>query len=119
MSGIGSASSPCRICARSSRLSSCTRSSGALLSFDLIYGFTKGGPGYGTTVFNYLIYIEAFERLQSGRRVGDVDVDDHADSRDQRHIAACDQRRTETAMSAQEIRCLAAGAIGASFDRSC
>jgi ABC-type sugar transport system permease subunit len=39
---------------------------GALLSFDLIYGFTKGGPGYGTTVFNYLIYIEAFERLRLG-----------------------------------------------------
>ena len=39
---------------------------GALLSFDLIYGFTKGGPGYGTTVLNYLIYIEAFERLRLG-----------------------------------------------------
>ena len=39
---------------------------GALLSFDLIYGFTKGGPGYGTTVLNYLIYLEAFERLRLG-----------------------------------------------------
>lgn len=39
---------------------------GALLSFDLIYGFTKGGPGYGTTVLNYLIYTEAFERLRLG-----------------------------------------------------
>lgn len=39
---------------------------GALLSFDLIYGFTQGGPGYGTTVLNYLIYIEAFERLRLG-----------------------------------------------------
>jgi multiple sugar transport system permease protein len=39
---------------------------GALLAFDLIYGFTKGGPGYGTTVLNYLIYIEAFERLRLG-----------------------------------------------------
>lgn len=39
---------------------------GALLAFDLIYGFTKGGPGYGTTVLNYLIYIEAFERLSLG-----------------------------------------------------
>jgi ABC-type sugar transport system permease subunit len=38
----------------------------ALLAFDLIYGFTKGGPGYGTTVLNYLIYIEAFERLSLG-----------------------------------------------------
>lgn len=39
---------------------------GALLAFDLIYGFTKGGPGYGTTVLNYLIYIEAFQRLNLG-----------------------------------------------------
>lgn len=39
---------------------------GSLLAFDLIYGFTKGGPGYGTTVLNYLIYIEAFERLSLG-----------------------------------------------------
>jgi ABC-type sugar transport system permease subunit len=39
---------------------------GALLSFDLIYGFTQGGPGYGTTVLNYLIYLEAFERLRLG-----------------------------------------------------
>jgi multiple sugar transport system permease protein len=38
----------------------------ALLAFDLIYGFTKGGPGYGTTVLNYFIYIEAFERLSLG-----------------------------------------------------
>jgi multiple sugar transport system permease protein len=39
---------------------------GSLLSFDLIYGFTKGGPGYGTTVLNYLIYLEAFDRLRLG-----------------------------------------------------
>ena len=38
----------------------------ALLAFDIIYGFTKGGPGYGTTVLNYFIYIEAFERLSLG-----------------------------------------------------
>jgi multiple sugar transport system permease protein len=38
----------------------------ALLAFDLIYGFTKGGPGYGTTVLNYFIYIEAFQRLSLG-----------------------------------------------------
>jgi multiple sugar transport system permease protein len=38
----------------------------ALLAFDLIYGFTKGGPGYSTTVLNYLIYIEAFGRLNLG-----------------------------------------------------
>jgi multiple sugar transport system permease protein len=38
----------------------------ALLAFDLIYGFTQGGPGYGTTVINYLIYINAFQRLNLG-----------------------------------------------------
>ena len=39
---------------------------GALLAFDLIYGFTRGGPGYGTTVLNYYIYILAFDRFTLG-----------------------------------------------------
>jgi multiple sugar transport system permease protein len=38
----------------------------ALLAFDIIYGFTKGGPGYGTTVLNYFVFMEAFNNYSLG-----------------------------------------------------
>lgn len=39
----------------------------SLQVFDLIYTLTRGGPGQGTVVFSYLVYINAFERLSLGR----------------------------------------------------
>ena len=38
----------------------------SLQTFDLIYTLTRGGPGTGTVVLNYLTYINAFERLSLG-----------------------------------------------------
>jgi multiple sugar transport system permease protein len=39
----------------------------SLQVFDLIFTLTRGGPGSGTTVLSYLVYINAFERLSLGR----------------------------------------------------
>jgi multiple sugar transport system permease protein len=39
----------------------------SLQVFDLIFTLTRGGPGSGTTVVSYLVYINAFERLSLGR----------------------------------------------------
>jgi multiple sugar transport system permease protein len=39
----------------------------SLQAFDLIFTLTRGGPGRGTTVLSYLVYINAFERLSLGR----------------------------------------------------
>ena len=39
----------------------------SLQVFDLIFTLTRGGPGRGTTVLSYLVYINAFERLSLGR----------------------------------------------------
>jgi multiple sugar transport system permease protein len=39
---------------------------GSLQVFDLIFTLTRGGPGEGTTVLNFLTYINAFERLSLG-----------------------------------------------------
>ncbi|NJN19134.1 MAG: sugar ABC transporter permease [Oscillochloris sp.] len=39
----------------------------ALQSFDLIFTLTRGGPGQGTVVLSYLVFINAFERLSMGR----------------------------------------------------
>jgi ABC-type sugar transport system permease subunit len=38
----------------------------SLQVFDLIYTLTRGGPGTGTVVLNYLTYLNAFERLSLG-----------------------------------------------------
>lgn len=38
----------------------------SLQAFDLIYTLTRGGPGQGTVVLNYLTYVNAFERLSDG-----------------------------------------------------
>lgn len=38
-----------------------------LETFDLLYSMTGGGPGYATSVLNYLTYVEGFERLNLGR----------------------------------------------------
>ena len=38
----------------------------ALQVFDLIFTLTRGGPGQGTVVLNYLTFINAFERLSLG-----------------------------------------------------
>jgi multiple sugar transport system permease protein len=38
----------------------------SLQVFDLIFTLTRGGPGNGTVVLNYLTYINAFERLSLG-----------------------------------------------------
>ena len=35
--------------------------------FDLIFTLTRGGPGQGTVLLSYLVYINAFERLSLGR----------------------------------------------------
>ena len=35
-------------------------------AFDVIYVLTRGGPGNGTTTLNYLVYQQAFERLEFG-----------------------------------------------------
>ncbi len=39
----------------------------SLQVFDLIFTLTRGGPGQGTVVLSYLVYINAFERLSLGR----------------------------------------------------
>ena len=38
----------------------------SLQVFDLIFTLTRGGPGGGTVVLNYLTYLNAFERLSLG-----------------------------------------------------
>ena len=38
----------------------------ATKAFDVIYVLTRGGPGNGTTTLNYLVYQQAFERLEFG-----------------------------------------------------
>ena len=38
----------------------------SLQVFDLIFTLTRGGPGRGTTVMSYLVYLNAFERLSLG-----------------------------------------------------
>lgn len=38
----------------------------SLQAFDLIFTLTRGGPGQGTVVLNYLTFINAFERLSIG-----------------------------------------------------
>jgi multiple sugar transport system permease protein len=38
----------------------------ALQSFDLIFTLTRGGPGQGTVLLSYLVFINAFERLSLG-----------------------------------------------------
>jgi multiple sugar transport system permease protein len=39
----------------------------ALQVFDVIFTLTRGGPGQGTVLLSYLVYINAFERLSLGR----------------------------------------------------
>ncbi len=39
----------------------------ALQSFDLIFTLTRGGPGQGTVLLSYLVFINAFERLSLGQ----------------------------------------------------
>lgn len=39
----------------------------SLQVFDLIFTLTRGGPGRGTVLLSYLVYINAFERLSLGR----------------------------------------------------
>jgi ABC-type sugar transport system permease subunit len=39
----------------------------SLQTFDLIFTLTRGGPGQGTVVLSYLVFINAFERLSLGR----------------------------------------------------
>jgi multiple sugar transport system permease protein len=38
----------------------------SLQAFDVIFTLTRGGPGQGTVVLNYLTFINAFERLSIG-----------------------------------------------------
>ena len=38
----------------------------SLQAFDVIFSLTRGGPGEGTVVLNYLTFINAFERLSIG-----------------------------------------------------
>lgn len=38
-----------------------------LETFDLLFTLTRGGPGFATSVLNYLTYVEGFERLNLGR----------------------------------------------------
>jgi ABC-type sugar transport system permease subunit len=38
----------------------------ATKAFDVIYVLTRGGPANGTTTLNYLVYQQAFERLEFG-----------------------------------------------------
>lgn len=38
-----------------------------LETFDLLFSMTRGGPGFSTSVLNYLTYVEGFERLNLGR----------------------------------------------------
>ena len=39
----------------------------ATKAFDVIYVLTRGGPGNDTTTLNYLVYQQAFERLEFGQ----------------------------------------------------
>jgi ABC-type sugar transport system permease subunit len=39
----------------------------SLQTFDLIFTLTRGGPGQGSVVLSYLVFINAFERLSLGR----------------------------------------------------
>jgi multiple sugar transport system permease protein len=39
----------------------------ATKAFDVIYVLTRGGPGNSTTTLNYLVYQQAFERLEFGQ----------------------------------------------------
>lgn len=39
----------------------------SLQTFDLIFTLTRGGPGQGTVVLSYLVFINAFERLSLGK----------------------------------------------------
>ncbi len=39
----------------------------SLQTFDLIFTLTRGGPGQGTVVLSFLVYINAFERLSLGK----------------------------------------------------
>ena len=39
----------------------------SLQTFDLIFTLTRGGPGQGTVVLSYLVFVNAFERLSLGR----------------------------------------------------
>jgi ABC-type sugar transport system permease subunit len=39
----------------------------SLQTFDLIFTLTRGGPGQGTVVLSFLVYVNAFERLSLGR----------------------------------------------------
>ena len=38
----------------------------SLQAFDVIFTLTRGGPGQGTVVLNYLTFVNAFERLSIG-----------------------------------------------------
>lgn len=38
----------------------------SLQAFDIIFTLTRGGPGQGTVVLNYLTFVNAFERLSIG-----------------------------------------------------
>lgn len=39
----------------------------SLQTFDLIFTLTRGGPGQGTVVLSFLVFVNAFERLSLGR----------------------------------------------------
>jgi multiple sugar transport system permease protein/N,N'-diacetylchitobiose transport system permease protein len=39
----------------------------SLQTFDLIFTLTRGGPGQGSVLLSYLVFINAFERLSLGR----------------------------------------------------
>ncbi|MBX3015669.1 MAG: sugar ABC transporter permease [Caldilineaceae bacterium] len=39
----------------------------SLQTFDLIFTLTRGGPGQGTVVLSFLVFLNAFERLSIGR----------------------------------------------------
>ena len=36
------------------------------MSFDIVYGFTQGGPGYATSLLSYQVYKLAFSGLYYG-----------------------------------------------------
>jgi ABC-type sugar transport system permease subunit len=39
----------------------------SLQTFDLIFTLTRGGPGQGTVVLSFLVFVNAFERLSLGK----------------------------------------------------
>ena len=39
----------------------------SLQTFDLIFTLTRGGPGQGTVVLSFLVFLNAFERLSLGK----------------------------------------------------